>query len=240
MSVESLAIVLHHSKATPTDKLVLVGIANHDGDAGAWPSMATLAKYTNMSTRTVQRSIQKLVRAGELLVDIQDGGDRRLPDHRRPNRYTITLKCPPNCDRSTKHKLVDNFNQRELFPVDRAPSGRVTPLSPGDTTVRGGGDTTVTPPGDTTVTQTIIKNHTMNHPEKPGTSPAKPARCWACGKLDPTVQRSYCGPCSSRGLNNPMISCHCGLRAQKRRHPGQTHFFCEECPPLADVRQGEP
>jgi hypothetical protein len=43
MSIEAVATVLNHSKARGRAKLVLIGIANHLGDQGAWPSISTLS-----------------------------------------------------------------------------------------------------------------------------------------------------------------------------------------------------
>ena len=51
MSVESISWALRVQELTPTDKLVLIGIANHDGDGGSWPSIATLAMYAASYTR---------------------------------------------------------------------------------------------------------------------------------------------------------------------------------------------
>ena len=70
-----MSLVLHHSKSKGTAKLVLLGIANHEGDGGAWPSVATLMRYANMDRRSVQRAIQKLVEIGELQVLKQKGGN---------------------------------------------------------------------------------------------------------------------------------------------------------------------
>lgn len=91
MSVESIARVLRYSQAVGTDLAVLLGIANHDGDGGAWPSLATLSGYTNVDERTVRRSIRKLEAAGELRVHLQEGGTDRTRNDRRPNRYEILL-----------------------------------------------------------------------------------------------------------------------------------------------------
>lgn len=222
-----MTIVLHHSQARGTEKLVLMGIANHDGDGGAWPSINTLAKYANVDARTAQRAVAALGSKGELVIYTQGGGSRSMPDHKRPNRYEITLKCPPNCDRSSKHKLVDNYNQA-LFSV---PQLRVTPVSPGDASVTPPGDASVTPTGDTSVTRTIIKNPPQNPSVKAGHSPAQEHICWTCGKPGARSAQGYCVPCETRGMNSPMISCHCGLKAGRRQHRGQTHFFCPECPP---------
>lgn len=131
MSVESLAIALHHSRASGTAKIVLIGIANHDGDGGAWPSVATLAHYARVDARSVQRALDKLVGLGEIRRDVQAGGDSRVPDHRRPNRYRFLLECPHNCDRTRQHRT----RHHEL--VSTEPEG-VTLASPGDTGVTGG------------------------------------------------------------------------------------------------------
>lgn len=83
--------VLHHSPATGTDKVILLGIANHaDSDGGnAWPSVATLATYARVSQRTVQESLRRLTAAGHLSVELQAGGTRQTRADRRPNLYTI-------------------------------------------------------------------------------------------------------------------------------------------------------
>lgn len=68
MSIEAMNLVLNHSRATGRAKLVLLGIANHLGDQGAWPAISTLARYANASERSVKRDIQELVDLGELTV----------------------------------------------------------------------------------------------------------------------------------------------------------------------------
>jgi hypothetical protein len=94
MSIESMVVVLNTSGLTPRRKLILLGIANHDGDGGAWPSVATLARYAGCSTRTVQREIQALSEAGLVSVDKNGGGNGRTQGNRRPNLYHLTLKQP--------------------------------------------------------------------------------------------------------------------------------------------------
>lgn len=107
MSVETMALVLHHSRAKGTAKLILLGIANHAGDGGAWPTVATLARYANVTERAVQQSVAQLVQAGELYVHVQAGGTHQLKDHQRPNRYDVAVSCPPACDRTAQHRLRD-------------------------------------------------------------------------------------------------------------------------------------
>jgi hypothetical protein len=114
MSIEALSVVLHHSRAKHSAKLVLVGIANHyhpDDDRGAWPSQETLARYANITDRGVRKCIEQLVELGELRVETHGGPTK---GSYKPNRYWITLECPEDCDRSMNHRP----KQPELF--DRA------------------------------------------------------------------------------------------------------------------------
>jgi hypothetical protein len=106
VSVEALAVVLHHSRARGTAKLVLIGIANHEGDGGSWPAVGTLATYANVSRVNVQRSLTALEKLGEVHRATQDGGTRSTPDWDRPNLYRVLVKCPPNCDHTTAHRML--------------------------------------------------------------------------------------------------------------------------------------
>ena len=112
MSIEAVALALHHSKASGTTKLVLIGIANHLGDGGAWPSVETLSRYANTSTRQVQRSIQELLGLGEVEVYLQ-GGNGRMAGY-RTNRYEIRLVCPATCDGSVNHKVARGATSASL------------------------------------------------------------------------------------------------------------------------------
>lgn len=133
MSVEALAIALHHSRASGVAKLVLLGIANHHGDGGAWPSIATLARYANASERTVQRAITDLVELGEISVETQAGGTWTTKPQYRTNRFEMALGCPPDCDRTTAHRTIQE------------PDPGVTPMSP----LHGPGVTRMSPLGVT-------------------------------------------------------------------------------------------
>lgn len=118
--LESIAIALHHSKASGTAKLVLIGIANHDGDGGAWPSMATLAKYANVSVRSARRAVEELEKLGE--IRRADANERdetlpaRIPEHLRPNLYRFLLTCPTGCDRTSAHRAATDRAAREPAP----------------------------------------------------------------------------------------------------------------------------
>jgi hypothetical protein len=88
MSIEAVSLVLNNSKATGRAKLVLLGIANHLGDHGAWPSISTLARYANASERSVKRDIQELVELGELKVELQNAPTKT---QYKTNLYWITI-----------------------------------------------------------------------------------------------------------------------------------------------------
>lgn len=88
MAIEVMSLVLNKSKATGRAKLVLLGIANHQGDQGAWPSISTLARYANASERSVKRDIQTLIELGELKVEWNAAP---VNAQYRPNLYWVVL-----------------------------------------------------------------------------------------------------------------------------------------------------
>ncbi len=100
MSVEALTVVLNHSKAKGTEKLVLIGIANHHGEQGAWPSVATLARYSNMSDRRVQQVLKTLEESGELFIDTGKGAG---VGKYKTNLYKILVTCPSDCSGFPQH-----------------------------------------------------------------------------------------------------------------------------------------
>ncbi|MDF2826880.1 MAG: hypothetical protein K0R01_163 [Mycobacterium sp.] len=131
-----MAIALHHSRAKGTARLVLLGIANHDGDGGAWPTVKTLAKYAACSVSQVQRNVAELERLGEIKRFIQAGGDHNCAPHDRPNRYHFLLQCPHDCDRTKNHR-TRNSDQRilDLDPeqLEGLEGEGVAPMRPGQT-----------------------------------------------------------------------------------------------------------
>jgi len=88
LSIEVMNAVWRHSKAQGRQKLVLLAIADHQGENGAYPSIRRLAEMTNASQRSVQRDIQNLVAIGELKVEVQNA-----PSHGqyKSNLYWVQL-----------------------------------------------------------------------------------------------------------------------------------------------------
>lgn len=88
MSIEIMNAVWRHSQSKGRARLVLLSIADHQGELGAWPSVETLAKMVNSSPRSVQRDIQELIELGELQVEF-----RSAPTYGpyKANRYWVQL-----------------------------------------------------------------------------------------------------------------------------------------------------
>ena len=88
MSIQIMNAVWQHSQADGRARLVLLAIADHQGEIGAWPSIATIAKMVNASERSVQRDIQHLQAIGELRVEVQSAPTK---SQYKSNLYWVTL-----------------------------------------------------------------------------------------------------------------------------------------------------
>jgi hypothetical protein len=88
MSIEIMNAVWRESKADGRARLVLLAIADHQGEIGAWPSIRRLAQMVNSSERSVQRDIQYLQKIGELRVEVQNAPTQ---GQYKSNRYWVTL-----------------------------------------------------------------------------------------------------------------------------------------------------
>jgi hypothetical protein len=198
-----MAIALHHSRATGSARLVLIGIANHDGDGGAWPSVATLAKYAAVTPRNVQKAVQLLERLGEIRRHVGAGGTHMTADHMRPNLYQFTLRCPPTCDHSSRHRVHGETTSVVLFdPPSEATGGvggdRGTPVA----TDRGGvSHATPEPP----------TNPTQIH-QSP--RPATDARA-ASKVLNESIVRDKCQQ-APRGWHDWNLSSYCNFCGTRR------------------------
>ena len=94
--------VWRESKSTGRSRRVLLAIADHQGEIGAWPSIATIAKMVNASERSVQRDIKYLQTLGELRVETQKApGNSQY----KANLYWVTL---PTAGVTNAHSGVTN------------------------------------------------------------------------------------------------------------------------------------
>ena len=143
MSIESMVTVLNAGNLTPRRKLILLGIANHDGDGGSWPSISTLARYAVCSDRTVQRELQKLTEEGFVTIELQAGGLPRTRADRRPNLYRLNI--PGVVDNSSHGVTVG------VTPTD----------SRGDIALSSRGDIAVSPETSLTVPYTSKRDSSV-------------------------------------------------------------------------------
>jgi len=79
MSIEAMVAVFSMSEARLGDRLTLLAIADNadDDGANAFPLLSTIARKARMSDRQVRRSIQRLQKARELIVEPYPGDARR-------------------------------------------------------------------------------------------------------------------------------------------------------------------
>ena len=69
---------------TPREQIVLAIIAYHDGDGGAWPSLAKLASQAKIARSTVADVVRSLRAKGRI----------RVTRGRTTNRYTVAYDAP--------------------------------------------------------------------------------------------------------------------------------------------------
>lgn len=85
---------------------MLLAIADHEGDGGAWPSMDTLARRGRVTKDAARKIVRRLEDRGEITTEINGGGGLRTAAHMRTNRYEVNVKCPEWCDRTARHRDV--------------------------------------------------------------------------------------------------------------------------------------
>lgn len=103
MSVHVMARVFNASRTrSPIQQLILLAIANHCGEddgSGAWPSLATIARETKLTPRSVRRGIRALESCGDLEVVRGGGRDtssyRVLVSDEEGAQETPRTECPP-------------------------------------------------------------------------------------------------------------------------------------------------
>ena len=149
MSVEKIASVLHHAPIGGTAKLLLIGIANHEGDGGAWPAIATLARYAGVNERNARKMVQRLVDLGLVETIMREG---------RTTLYRTMVECPANCDRSTNHRLTPVAGDTPVFTDPPVAGDPPTPVAGDRGTPVASDPRTVIEPSDEPTLNTHFKN----------------------------------------------------------------------------------
>lgn len=117
MSISALTLSLYHSKATYSTRLVLIAIANFEGEHGAYPSHETIGRLSGgLNRRTVQRAIDDLIELGEITEVRRDGVT---------NLYKIAIACPDECDGTTNHRKKKGGGVETAGGLETAPRGGV-------------------------------------------------------------------------------------------------------------------
>ena len=85
MSIKIMTAVWESSKASGSNLLLLLSLADHAGEDGAcWPSVGRLAQRARLSVRQAQRGLQALANIGEIMI--VGGGGRK-----KTNMFLLTL-----------------------------------------------------------------------------------------------------------------------------------------------------
>ena len=93
MGVKAVRRVLEHSRATGTDRLVLVILAEYADDQKCvcWPSVATIAKEAKVRARAAEAALCALQETGEIEVEIHGARYPKTRRQYRPNLYRVTV-----------------------------------------------------------------------------------------------------------------------------------------------------
>lgn len=149
----------------PTQKLLLLAIADHADDAGfnAYPSIARLAERCTISERTVQRALRALEKDGWIAV-------QRRATRYQPTCYRVSLDGPSKAPKEVPEVLSEDAARGDnLAPLE--PSGVTPEVVRGDTGVASG----VTP---------VSPEPSLNRPRTKSagdTPPAPPAERFELG-----------------------------------------------------------
>lgn len=133
MSVKIMAAVFESTTLGPTERLVMLALADHADDAGrCYPAMGRLCQRTGLSDRAIQKNVKALVEAGYLTV-AQNAGQgganvyivHPTPEPRSPRNDVhprTTFTTPPNVVRQTPERRSDKPSRTIIEPSDLTPS----------------------------------------------------------------------------------------------------------------------
>jgi hypothetical protein len=126
-----MAWVWEQSKAPPTQRFVLLAIADCANDRGsdAYPAVSTLAAKTGLSERGVRKAIAELEKSGELQVSYKAGP-------KGCNRYRVVMRNPEQGSGNPEQGSTSENTGNVVHPEPHATSTRnVVPGTRHETTV---------------------------------------------------------------------------------------------------------
>lgn len=111
MSIKLMTAVFENEELGPTERLVMLALADHAGEDGScYPSIERLRKRTGLSERAVQSNVKKLSEKGYIRVSVGGGKGNS-------NLYFISANPAPNAGYSTPN------------PAAGAPRSKCTPAA---------------------------------------------------------------------------------------------------------------
>jgi hypothetical protein len=214
MSIEAIHWALNTAPIPPERRdasslaMVLVGLANHAGPDGrnAFPSIATLTRYTRLTRRSVQHALQtleelNLIRPSdpEIVAAYVKRADRR------PNGWDLVIHTEP----SVIHSEAPLVRREALVHSGVQP---VRPAAAHGVQTRPHGVQTTTPRGAEPAPEPSL-NHQKNHP-------AIPPICGRCDArdTDPVTARVIWLD-QDRQQSKPCPRCHPQAVTAARKHP---------------------
>lgn len=133
MSVQAMTWVWKHSQAKPTDRFVLLAIADvasDEGEVSAYArSQSAIQRKTGLDRRTIQRSVDRLLDIGELAV-LAGGDGRRSTDYYMPMGREIEGRqsaAPAAAERPPRGGAETPLGRQSAAPI--IPSLSVVPPS---------------------------------------------------------------------------------------------------------------
>ena len=128
-----MAAVFESTTLGPTERLVMLALADHADDAGrCYPAMGRLCQRTGLSDRAIQKNVKALVEAGYLTV-AQNAGQgganvyivHPTPEPRSPRNDVhprTTFTTPPNDVHHPPERRSDKPSRTIIEPSDLTPS----------------------------------------------------------------------------------------------------------------------
>lgn len=115
MSVKVMSAVWERDDLDPSERLVMLSLADHaDDDGVCYPSIARLCKRTSMSDRGVQKVLTRLQERGFLRVEIGAG-------RKGSNRYFVTATPEPGSPPNHVHPEPSSPPPRTTFTITPEP-----------------------------------------------------------------------------------------------------------------------
>lgn len=129
MSVQAISAAFAVQGVSPSEKLVLLALANYaDAEGKCWPSQARLALDTGLTDRQIRRVFVSLIEAG-----LMTKKERRRPDgYRASDVITLTLSPDTMSASEEPHRTFGDDLTGHLSPISPDTVSGLTTLEPSE------------------------------------------------------------------------------------------------------------